>query len=150
MFLHADNWLVAGACEQIRELSRTTGQRFGGFAQEIQNDRAAFRWVESGNAFRLLRLGLIYGDQAMFVNRELFESLGGFPEIELMEDFEFSRSLKAFGKPALLEGPTFVCARRWERVGLVQQTVLNWGLSTAYRLGAPAAWIARQYRRHDD
>ena len=149
LFLHADNWLVADACEQVEELFRTTVHRFGGFRQKIENPRRAFRWIESGNAFRLTRMGLIYGDQAMFVHRDLFHEVGGFPELELMEDFEISRSLKSHGEPALLEGPTFVSARRWERVGLFRQTALNWCLSTAYRCGASPAWIARRYRRHD-
>ena len=149
LFLHADNWLIADACDQIQELFQTTGHLFGGFRQEIQNPRKPFRWIESGNAFRLRRQGLIYGDQAMFVHRELFEKIGGFPEIELMEDFEISRLLKPHGKPALLKGPTYVSARRWERVGWFRQTALNWSLSTAYRWGASPAWIARQYRRHD-
>ena len=149
LFLHADNSLAAGACDQIRELYLNTGQKFGGFRQEIQNQSIAFRWIESGNETRLVRQGLIYGDQAMFVSRELFEQLGGFPEIELMEDFEFSRSLRKLGKPALLEGPTLVSARRWERNGWLRQTVLNWSLSLAFRMGASPSWIARQYRRHD-
>ena len=149
LFLHVDNSLVAGACDQIRELFQTTDQKFGGFRQQIQNPSAGFRWIESGNEIRLIRQGLIYGDQAMFVSRELFERLEGFPEIELMEDFEFSRSLRKLGKPALLEGPTLVSARRWERNGLFKQTLLNWSLSLAFRLGASPAWIARQYRRHD-
>lgn len=149
LFLHADNWLVADACDQIRELFATSERQFGGFRQKIQNQKSAFRWIESGNAVRLFRLGLIYGDQAMFVKRELFEKLGGFPEIELMEDFEFSRSLRAFGKPALLDGPTYVSARRWERFGWFRQTALNWCLSLAYRFGASPAWIAQRYRRHD-
>ena len=149
LFLHADNWLIADACDQIEELFRTTSHRFGGFRQKIENPRRAFRWIESGNAFRMTRMGLIYGDQAMFVHRDLFHEVGGFPELELMEDFEFSRSLKSHGKPALLDGPTYVSARRWERVGWFRQTALNWCLSTAYRWGASPAWIARQYRRHD-
>jgi len=149
LFLHVDNWLIADACDQILESFRTTSHRFGGFRQEIENPRRAFRWIELGNAIRLTRLRLIYGDQAMFVDRGLFEEVGGFPELELMEDFEISRSLKSHGEPALLDGPTFVSARRWERVGLFRQTMLNWGLSTAYRCGASPAWIARQYRRHD-
>jgi len=151
LFLHADNSLAAAACDQVRELFQTTEQRFGGFRQEIQSQAAVFRWIESGNEFRLVRQGLIYGDQAMFVSRELFERLGGFPEIELMEDFEFSRSLRAQGEgaPALLDGPTLVSARRWERNGWLRQTIINWMLSFAYRMGASPGWIARQYRRHD-
>ena len=149
LFLHADNSLVSGACDQIRELFQTTDYKFGGFRQKIQNQSKAFRWIELGNETRLVRQGLIYGDQAMFINRELFEQLGGFPEIELMEDFEFSRSLRKLGKPALLDGPTLVSARRWERNGCLRQTILNWSLSLAFRMGASPDWIARQYRRHD-
>lgn len=152
LFLHADNSLAAGACDQIRELFQTTEHQFGGFRQKIQNQSTVFRWIESGNQTRLLRQGLIYGDQAMFINRELFQQVGGFPEIELMEDFAFSRSLrglKGLGKPALLDGPTLVSARRWERNGCFRQTLLNWSLAFAFRMGAPPAWIARQYRRHD-
>ena len=149
LFLHADNSLAAGACDQIRDLYLKTEHKFGGFRQEIQNQSAVFRWIESGNEIRLVRQGLIYGDQAMFVSRELFEHLGGFPEIELMEDFEFSRSLRKLGKPALLDGPTLVSARRWERNGWLRQTILNWSLSFAFRMGASPGWIARQYRRHD-
>ena len=77
LFLHADNWLKADACDEIRELFQNTDQKFGGFRQKIQNDGAAYRWIESGNEFRLLRQGLIYGDQAMFISRELFEQMGG-------------------------------------------------------------------------
>lgn len=149
LFLHADNSLAAGACDQIRELFHATEQKFGGFRQEIQNKSIAFRWIESGNETRLVRQGLIYGDQAMFISRELFERLGGFPEIELMEDFQFSRLLRQHGKPALLDGPTLVSARRWERNGCLRQTILNWSLSFAFRMGASPEWIARQYRRHD-
>ncbi len=149
LFLHADNSLAPGACDQIRELFRTTEHKFGGFRQEIQSQSNAFRWIELGNETRLVRQGLIYGDQAMFINRDLFEQLGGFPEIELMEDFKFSISLRKFGKPALLDGPTLVSARRWERNGWIRQTILNWSLSFAFRMGASPGWIARQYRRHD-
>ena len=149
LFLHADNWLSEECGNQLRELFNSQSESFGGFQQRIRNDRKIFRWIESGNGLRLKWQGLIYGDQAMFIAKQLFDSLGGFPEIDLMEDFSFSKSLRRFGKPVLLEGPTFVSARRWEKVGPVRQTVMNWFFAIAYRLGASPKWISRLYGRHD-
>lgn len=150
LFLHADNGLAESVCEQIRVELPDSGCRFGAFEQRIENDRRIYRWIERGNALRVRWQGLIYGDQAFFIKRNLFQSVGGFPEICLMEDFAFSQKLKSVGKPLLLPGPTLVNARRWEGSGPVRQTIRNWWLATAYRLGATPEWIARRYRRHDD
>ena len=149
VFLHADNWLTPGCCEQLRTALAGSEGGFGGFRQQITNDQRIFRWIESGNGLRLKWQGLIYGDQAMFIERKLFDAVGGFPEMELMEDFEFSRMMCRHGKPLLLEGPTIVSARRWEKTGPIRQTVTNWVLSFSYRLGASPKWIASRYRRHD-
>ena len=150
VFLHADNWLAAGSCDQIRTAFSDERNRFGGFCQKIEHSRSVYRWIESGNELRLKRQGLIYGDQAFFIRRALFESLGGFPEIQLMEDFAFSRKLRRHGKPVLLSGPTYISPRRWEKNGLARQTLSNWFLSFAYRFGASPAWLASRYRRHDN
>ena len=149
LFLHADNWLAKNACLQIRDAFQNEEIQFDAFEQKIQNEGRVFRWIESGNRWRVARQGLIYGDQAFFIRQDLFEQLGGFPEIPLMEDFELSRRLRVAGKPIILPGPTFVSARRWERVGPIRQTIRNWFLSTAYRLGVSTEWIAKRYRRHD-
>jgi len=149
VFLHADNWLVDEACDQVRSALRNPDNQFGAFKQRIDNSRRIFRWIESGNQWRAKRMGLIYGDQAMFIRRSRFVELGGFPEIPLMEDFEFSRSLSRSTKPVILQGPTYVGARRWEKVGPVRQTVRNWILSSAFRMGVSPDWIAKRYRRHD-
>lgn len=149
LFLHADNWLVENACDQIREALVDSTIAFGAFRQRIENRHRIYRWIESGNAMRVNWQGLIYGDQAFFIRSQLFELTGRFPELELMEDFAYSRSLRKVGKPVLLEGPTFVSARRWESTGPLRQTMRNWWLSLAFRGGASPGWIASRYRRHD-
>lgn len=149
VFLHADNWLSPTACEQIRSACSNSQYRFGAFEQQIENDRRIYRWIESGNRWRVKWQGLIYGDQAFFIFRDDLEQLGGFPEIELMEDFALSQKLKSIGKPVLLPGPTFVNARRWEKSGPIRQTIRNWLLSMAYRLGVSPNWLSKRYRRHD-
>jgi rSAM/selenodomain-associated transferase 2 len=149
VFLHADNWLVPGACDQIRAALADDRTDFGAFRQHIENDHRIYRLIESGNELRVKWQALIYGDQALFIRSETFDRVGGYPEIVLMEDFALSKSLRKMGKPVILPGPTFVSARRWESVGPVRQTLRNWYLSFAYRLGASPDWLAGQYRRHD-
>jgi len=152
LFLHADNWLAACCAKQIIDAAQQlddVASLFGGFQQRIQSDRSMFRLIEFGNALRLRWRGLVYGDQAFFISRQLFEHNKGFPEIPLMEDLAFSRRLKPFGKPKLLTGPTYVSVRRWELNGPIRQTFLNWYLSTAFMLGACPEKLAKKYRRHD-
>lgn len=151
VFLHADNWLVEDGCEQIRLALSSNSKTFGGFKQVIEHPRAVYRLIAWGNGMRLKCQGLIYGDQAFFIRREDFEAIGGFPQQALMEDFEISRRLRKrkLGQPCLLMGPTFVSARRWETAGPIRQTVRNWFLSLAYRLGASPEWVSSRYRRHD-
>ena len=157
LFLHADNWLVENAIQQIKSLEGNPELLFGGFHQRIEHPGKMFRWIEGGNAWRVRWRGLVYGDQAMFVSKSLFETAGGFRAIALMEDLAFSQEIKSqyFEKtnrkrPHLLAGPTHVNARRWQEAGTIRQTVKNWVLSTAYLLGADPKRLARRYGRHDN
>ena len=156
LFLHADNWLVENAIQQIKSLDDDPDLLFGGFHQRIEHSGKVFRWIEGGNAWRVRWRGLVYGDQAMFVSKSLFQTAGGFRAIALMEDLAFSQEIKSqyFEKtkrsqPHLLTGPTHVDARRWQEAGPVRQTVKNWILSTAYLLGADPKRLAKRYGRHD-
>ena len=150
LFLHADNWLIEGGCQQITDAMSDENVKAGCFRQKILNDGFVYRWIERGNAARVRWQSLIYGDQALFLQASLFKDLGGFPEIQIMEDFDFSRAISNATKPVVLPGPTYVGARRWEKNGPLRQTALNWVLSTAHRFGASPEWIARRYRRHDN
>ena len=149
LFLHADNWLAASACQQVKNALADPAICFGAFEQSIENPKRIYRWIESGNRWRAIKQGLVYGDQAMFIRRITFNELGQFPNIPLMEDFEFSIRAKQIGKPIVLQGPTYVSPRRWETAGPIRQTIKNWFLSTAYRLGVSPDWISKRYRRHD-
>jgi len=156
LFLHADNWLVENAIQQIKSLDGDHRQLFGGFQQRIEQAGWMFRWIERGNAWRVRWRGLVYGDQAMFVSKALYDSAGGFRAIVLMEDLAFSQKVKAMRRknksvstPQLLAGPTHVDARRWQEAGPIRQTLKNWFLSTAYLFGADPHRLAERYGRHD-
>lgn len=149
LFLHADNRLGSEAIRQIRTLLEASDRWGGAFQQRIEAEGWAFRLLERGNAWRVRRQGLPYGDQGIFIRRELFLELGGFPELPLMEDLVFMQKLRRRSWPALLPGPIYVSARRWQRHGVVGQTARNWMLLTAHRLGVPPQRLAARYRRHD-
>ena len=149
VFLHADNWLEVDSCAQIRKALKDSGFEFGAFRQRINDDSLLYRWVEFGNELRVKYQGLIYGDQAFFITRKWFDLVEGFPQIDLMEDFQISRTLRKLGRPLLLDGPTFVSPRRWLKVGVVRQTIRNWMMCCAYRLGVSPDRLSQYYRRHD-
>ena len=149
LFLHADNRLGVETVRQV-EAALDDSRFVGGyFRQRIRAAGVLFRCLERGNAVRAHWLRLPYGDQGLFVRRQAFQRMGGFPEIPLMEDVVFGRRLRSVGKLALLPGPLHVDARRWRRHGIVRQTFRNWCLLTLFKLGVSPTRLARRYRRHD-
>jgi rSAM/selenodomain-associated transferase 2 len=149
LFLHVDNWMESGAVDQIRSAMLTPNCIGGGFHQKIDNPKTVFRLIEMGNFLRAKYQRLIYGDQGLFVRRSEFEAVGGFPEIPLMEDFQFSQTLfRRSQKPVLLAGPIHVSPRRWEKNGVVKQTISNWKIAYAYRRGASPEELYRRYYRN--
>jgi hypothetical protein len=91
--------------------------------------------------------GIATGDQGMFVRREWFVRVGGFPGIDLMEDLVISRRLKRFGPSACLTDTLEVSSRRWERNGILRTVWLMWSLRLKFALGASPALLARRYYR---
>jgi rSAM/selenodomain-associated transferase 2 len=149
LFLHADARLAACATDQIRESIRE-GHGYGGFRQQIEAQGSLYRLLESANAWRVRRLGLPYGDQGIFVRRDLFHRVGGFPAEPLLEDLLLMKKLRKSGWPCLLSGPVYVAARRWQRHGVIRQTIRNWTILAAHRLGVSPARLAQYYALHDD
>jgi hypothetical protein len=94
---------------------------------------------------RARRLHWIFGDQAMFVRRDVFDSVGGFPELPLMEDLEMSRILRRHGRLALLPSTVTASARRLVEQGPWRMTVLMQWLKLQYLLGVDPERIRRRY-----
>ncbi len=149
LFLHADNWLAEGTVEQVRELLSDTAVQHGAFRQSIQAAGVRYRLLEWGNGWRLRWRGLPYGDQGIFVRRATFFAADCFPEVPLMEDLILMRDLRASSWPRLLAGPIRVDPRRWQRHGVLRQTLRNWWLVRSYDRGVSLDRLASCYRRHD-
>lgn len=143
LFLHADNRLTENCLSQIAELDHVT---WGAFRQQIDSHRLVFRAIEFGNWARARYRHVPFGDQAIFVRRDLFDQDGGFADVPLMEDVDLSKRLRRVSKPAILDGPVIISARRWEAFGVVRQTLRNWSIQWAYARGASPEELAKRYR----
>ncbi|MEM9825656.1 MAG: hypothetical protein AAF958_03665 [Planctomycetota bacterium] len=86
------------------------------------------------------------GDQAVFVHRQLWDQVGGFPEVQLMEDVRLAMELRLLQPPELLAGPVNVDARRWQKRGVAKQTWLNWRIQWAHFRGVPEETLRDWYR----
>ncbi|MEX2185247.1 MAG: TIGR04283 family arsenosugar biosynthesis glycosyltransferase [Pirellulales bacterium] len=145
LFLHADNWLPAGGVDQIRRAMADPRVAFGGFRQRIEAVGIAYRLLEIGNLLRAACLRRPYGDQGIFVRRGLFEAVDGFPDVPLMEDVLLAKRLARQARPRVLRGPIFVSPRRWQRRGILPQTLHNWSLLLRAKCGVPLHRLAAEY-----
>lgn len=145
LFLHADTKLPAGASRDIRECMADTRCVGGRFDIRLDSPRPLLRLVGRMISLRSRLTRVATGDQAIFARRAVFERLGGFPEIPLMEDVAFSRALKKAGRIACLRARVTSSARRWEKHGAVRTILLMWALKLLYLAGVPPARLKRLY-----
>jgi rSAM/selenodomain-associated transferase 2 len=145
LFLHADTRLAVDGLSQIEAALTDARVACGAFRQAIEAEGWLYRLLERGNSRRAARRGLPYGDQGIFVRRALFDEVGGFPELRLMEDVFLLKQLRKRTWPVLLPGPLYVSARRWQRRGVLRQTARNWTLLAAARLGVHPDRLAQFY-----
>ncbi|MGZ0171793.1 MAG: TIGR04283 family arsenosugar biosynthesis glycosyltransferase [Planctomycetales bacterium] len=150
LFLHADTWLVPEGREQIERTLQSPSIPGGAFYHRIDAAGFLFRLVEAGDALRVCSTRIAYGDQGIFLRREVFEMLGGFPDVRLMEDVRLMKSLRNVGRLALLPGPLHISARRWKKHGAIRQTLRNWFLLTAEQLGVHPDRLADLYIPHSN
>lgn len=145
LFLHADTRLPEDADRMIAAAAES-GRLWGRFDVHILGKPAVLKLISVLMNLRSRWTGIATGDQAMFVRRETFCALGGFPQQPLMEDVEMSRRLRALARPACIGAKARTSGRRWEARGVWRTIVLMWSLRLAYWLGAPAERLARAYR----
>jgi rSAM/selenodomain-associated transferase 2 len=148
LFLHADTQLPSRADRLIAEA--LTEHDWGRFDIAIQaqapGNRLPLRIVSFMMNLRSRLTGIATGDQGIFMRRSLFDELGGFAQIPLMEDIEFSRRARRAAAPACLRARALTSGRRWERDGVWRTIALMWRLRATYFFGADPERLADQYR----
>jgi rSAM/selenodomain-associated transferase 2 len=143
-FLHADTLAPVSAPQAILQAS-AEGRAWGRFDIRLSGATWPFRVIERAINLRSRLSGIATGDQGIFVGRALFDRVGGFPDLPLMEDLALSDALKACARPACLRPQLLTSSRRWEHRGILRTLLLMWRLRALYRLGVPARILARSY-----
>ncbi|RMF95441.1 MAG: glycosyltransferase, partial [Candidatus Schekmanbacteria bacterium] len=119
----------------------------GAFRFKVDEDSFPMKLIEKLANFRASVLKMPYGDQAIFLKKELFFKAGGFAEIPIMEDFEFIRRIKKYGKIFIAPFPALTSARRWKKNGFLKTTLINQLIIMGYYLRVPPAKLRDWYNK---
>ena len=147
LFVHADTCLPHDGVRAVLNACRGPCVAGGAFLLGIDNKQWIYRLIESWANIRTGLLKIPYGDQAMFIKKSVFDKIGGYAEIPLMEDIDITRRLKRGGhKITLIKKAVRTSARRWESEGVLYGIVRNNILSTLFYMGMDAVTLKRFYR----
>jgi rSAM/selenodomain-associated transferase 2 len=145
-FLHTDTELPEEAFARISSVIDNREYAGGAFDLGIESGRWIFRLIEKLVFVRTRATRIPYGDQAIFIRRQCFETLKGFKNIPIMEDVEFMRRLKKSGyKISIIPQKVKTSSRRWEREGVLYCTMRNWALISLYSLGVKPEKLVKFY-----
>ena len=144
LFVHADCRLPDSAAHRIRA-ALSTGARWGRFDVRLDSPRRSLRMVAAMMNWRSRLTGIATGDQAIFMTRALFDTIGGFAPIPLMEDIDVSTRLCRIARPACLRDRVLVSARRWEQRGVARTVTEMWLWRAAYAAGVSPERLHRLY-----
>jgi rSAM/selenodomain-associated transferase 2 len=147
VFHHADSILTAAHAAAVQRALRDPVVIGGAFHRKFDGRHPRLVWLEMAGRFLSRHGGTFFGDQSLFVRREVFASLGGFAPIPLMEDMEFSRRLRRAGKTAVLDPPVESSHRRHLRRGAWRTSLQNGLFILLYECGVSPARLHRWYYR---
>jgi rSAM/selenodomain-associated transferase 2 len=145
LFLHADTRLPEDFAAHIRRILALPGVSAGAFLLRVNSSQRQMRIIERVANWRSRRLQLPFGDQAIFLRAEQFWSVGGFPDLPIMEEVELIRRLRRHGRIGTAPVPVVTSARRWQKRGLWKTTLLNQVCLAAYYLGVSPVCIHGWY-----
>jgi rSAM/selenodomain-associated transferase 2 len=141
LFLHADTVLPEGALARINTFETDSTVQAGGFLHQFSGTDWRLRMLSCLNNMRCRWSNIIYGDQAMFVRRTLFERLGGFPNVPVLEDVWFSRKLVRTAIPVLLAPPVITDSRKFVQMGIwrsvFRASLILFSIEVGLPLGSP-------------
>ena len=140
LFLHADSRLPDNFGDSIPATAA-----WGFFRLRLDGSAAAFRLIEYAINLRTRLSRVAGGDQGIFFSRPLFDKLGGFPQIPLMEDIAICKQARRYAAPVVIRSSISSSSRRWQRNGIVRTIVLMWMLRLAYWLGVDPERLHRIY-----
>ncbi|MDE2253680.1 MAG: TIGR04283 family arsenosugar biosynthesis glycosyltransferase [Betaproteobacteria bacterium] len=146
LFLHADTLLPLDAGSVVLNGLESSGRIWGRFDVCIEPQQRMLQVVAAMMNLRSRVSGICTGDQSLFMTRDAFDAVGGFPDQPLMEDIEICRRLKCLSPPLALRSRVCTSGRRWLTRGIWRTITLMWWLRLRYFLGAEPEGLARLYQ----
>lgn len=145
LFLHADTTLPDGGVEAVRHAA-AGGARYGAFLVRFDAPGVLYSFGATVINLRTRFARTPLGDQAQWVERRLFEEIGGFRDWPILEDLDLTRRLKRTGRGRMLPQRVTTSARRFETRGPLKTVALNWWIWALYLAGVSPHRLARLYR----
>ena len=145
MFLHADTIVPEDWQNVVHDTLNIPGVALGAFKFGLDESGSGFRLIEKLANFRSHFFQMPYGDQAMFVKRDIFQRIGGFPEITIMEDYAFCRAIRKLGEIKTANLTAVTSGRRWQRLGLFRTTLVNQLIIALFNFGVSDRVLRRIY-----
>ena len=146
-FLHADSWIPERALGLLRAALADPRVAGGCFRLEIPDRRLVYRLNDRLGNLGVDWFGMAGGDHGLFVRRAVFERIGGYPEVPILEDIELYRRSRRLGSMRQLPAAIRTSPRRWERNGPWRTTTVYAAILALYRLGVPIERLDHLYRR---
>jgi len=144
LFLHVDTQLPEDFLEIINSIEKDN-HCWGRFDVKLSGKHYVFRVIEWMMNLRSRLTGIATGDQVIFMTQKIYRTVGGFPEIALMEDIAMSRKLRKIHSPLCLRQRVTTSSRRWEKHGIASTIIKMWWLRFSYFMGIDPARLAKQY-----
>ena len=145
IFLHADTVLPKNIENVIIESLSYSKCVWGRFNVQLSGKSLAFRIIETLMNKRSCLTSIATGDQAIFIQKNMFYEINGFPEIPLMEDIEISKKLKHYSKAICIKERVITSSRRWEENGILRTVLLMWSIRLAWFFGISAEQLKKRY-----
>jgi uncharacterized protein len=145
LFLHADTRLPGGYVNHVFETLMPGGTAGGAFRFRTDAPIPLMKTVEFVTNIRSRLFQIPYGDQALFMKRTVFDSLGGFPEVALAEDLLLVRKLRRRGRIRIAGAEAVTSGRRWQRLGVLRTTLINQIVLIGVAMGVSPMTLAQLY-----
>jgi hypothetical protein len=146
LFLHADTELPDHWDFLIRSALKNQQIALGAFRFQVKERLRGIGWVEWGTNIRSGFFRMPYGDQGLFLPREMFERIGGFPDQPILEDVKLVKAARKLGEIITLNEPALTSGRRWQRLGVLRTTVRNQLILLGAALGISPRLLERLYK----
>jgi rSAM/selenodomain-associated transferase 2 len=144
-FFHADSEVEPIGYQRMIENMSSNNIVGGAFSLDIASSKRSLKMISIVATLRSKYFGVVYGDQGIFVRKEVFRRMGGYKNLPICEDMDFFQRLRKEGEIKILDEKALTSARRWLSEGIVFTTLRNWLIASLFILGFPPKILSRWY-----